>query len=391
MNGAAKVVLVELYNHHEVLNTFNVLLDYLDLSLKVITRKKNLKHIQSIHDNWLVFPDSAPIKKILDTNRALFLQADLVIFTTIQSDFKTFYKISKLTNSVLVVHNAISTFQPWSRLSFINAQEQTFKKFGRFIKYLLHPDSFYRKRMIESLSFFSFPNRIVQEYAESYLKVPQNKILPCIPFTYSEVTYRPDKAESSPVVITIPGTIDPEKKDYGLLLEAFQLIDYFHFSIELIFLGISPKYSQKIIAQFEEIPIPDLRIVSFDEYLPQEKYDEYLKKTDFFVLPFKKDVGFRASLEKLGYTKVSGTINDMIRFGIPALICDHYPLEASLKKLTESFANSRELAQLLTQWVSERRHNTKQENATLKMDQFSLVHSVQQMKKSLKQTGILFY
>jgi hypothetical protein len=174
-----------------------------------------------------------------------------------------------------------------------------------------------------------------------------------VPFAYHTDHVRSVENEGRAEII-IPGVVSQNGRDYRLVAEALaEALPHFKRPVRLVLLGKA--IEMPVIHSLKELEskYKGFRLTYFTERLPQKAYDDYLKKAQFMILPFRSYQSFGIVREKWGVSKISGSISDMIRFEMPALCSAHYQLDPEIRPLTVSFSTRNELAKLLIDWVNQ--------------------------------------
>ena len=93
--------------------------------------------------------------------------------------------------------------------------------------------------------------------------------------------------------------------------------------------------------------------------------------SDFLILPLKPESKNHIYKERLGFSKISGGINDMIRHGTPALIPDYYPIDLNLEKMILRFSGD-QLSEILLHWINQKQHLIFKTNVKSALTNYSL-------------------
>jgi len=113
-----------------------------------------------------------------------------------------------------------------------------------------------------------------------------------------------------------------------------------------------------------------LKVTAFNETIPHDEYENWLHVSDFLILPLKPETKNHIYKEHLGFSKISGGINDMIRHGIPALIPSYYPIDKGLEKMIEQFT-SEDLSEILLDWINEKKYLSYKTNVKTALANYS--------------------
>jgi hypothetical protein len=348
-----KIALIELYGHYEVLFAFaETLFPHTELSL--FTKKAGWAFAPvSIKETGVVtevlMEESEPVPAFLLKHKLNLEACDWVIFTTILGDFKFHAKFTLATRTMLVIHNG----NYW--LSFTNnIKIRTVLDFLRLVKYSLLRQYKFRKVILENIDLITFPN---DEIAENFKNIRPDlfdKFFPPLPFFVPiEVTEK--EGPSNEVTIVIPGRIANDSRDYGMVMNAFQKYENNQVEgkkINLVLLGKPVRnYGQKKWKALKTLDRHQFSVIGFLDDVSQVEYDNWLMNADFLILPLSQDMSYGICVEKGGVTKISGTINDALRFQKPALVYSGYKLEKFIEAQMTAFQNADDLCQKITEWV----------------------------------------
>ncbi len=355
-----KIAIIEIDYHAEVLKNTCRIFSNTNFSVIIITKEKIAKRVKTedftTRFTWLIIKSGESISRFMKNNILVINKCDLIIFNTLASHFKLFSSIDYKPITLLRIHNANSylipgkSFKPQLTPYFIwkDVSHILRKKIGEL-------DWFFRKRFLSKMDYLSFPYENIQEYVVNEGMIKHHKIAPLLPFTTYNPSFQKTK-ETKEIYITVPGRLDQKRRDYHPLINAFNNIKHkLNQTVVLSLLG-RPKdyYGIQIINKSKRIETNNLRIKCFKKFVPFEVFDSLLKKTDFLILPLIIDTRYTIYKEKYGYTKISGSINDLIHYGKPAIITRKYPLNPHIRYISEQYDNQDELEELILDWVNNR-------------------------------------
>jgi hypothetical protein len=344
------LAIIELYQHDEVLRHYCDLLSDSGYNIKVFCSKVVYESLEEYTEGgrfeWYVNDEEASIPDFISENEGMIKEADLVFITTALSDFKAFYELSTKNKTLLLVHNARSFLAPNQNLAF---REPILDRL-RWLKLYFQGAHFYKKKMLESLTGVAFPTETILKYVKETFDLPAHLKLMSLPFAYAK---KWEKLPADKITITIPCTVSSELRDYQSVAAAFQKIkNDLPNKIQVVLLGKPKGDGNKIIKSFKDLECDKLEVLSFKHFIAAPEYEKWLMVTDFLILPLKVYGRNHIYQELLGYSKISGGINDMIRFGIPALIPTHYSLDTTLKEISGRYLEN-ELEVKIGKWISE--------------------------------------
>lgn len=343
------IAIIELYQHDEVLRHYCDLLSDSSYNIKVFCSKTVFENIKDgawmDKFDWHIQENHASIPEFLQSNYSSFQSCELLFVTTALSHFKAFYTLSKIKKTLLLVHNAHSFLAPGQSLFF----QEPLQDRLRWLKITFNRSHFYQKKLLGAVFAMAFPTEIILDYVKDKFEIPGHLKLLALPFVYFR---EKEKIQQEKITVTIPCTVISELRDYESVLNAFSKIKtQLKENIRLVLLGKPKGDGKKIIESFHALKSDQFEVITFKTFIPAAEYERWLLSTDFLILPLKKSGKNYIYKEWLGYSKISGSVNDMIRYGIPALIPEHYPLDNALKTIANSYTNN-ELAKQIENWIT---------------------------------------
>jgi hypothetical protein len=355
-----KIALIELQAHAEVLYFFANLLND-DFELKILTTASIFENAPNLLKNnpkndWIIHESTQAIPSFIDRNIPILNTCHCTIFITIVRDFRYFSKLKLTTKKIMVVHNSHAAFQPFSAISLnFTMTFDYFLDLLRVGKFLVFQEFLYKKRLLRNFDLLLVPSPFIKEMVLNFLQPAQPDKIKSLEFAYFEKNAKNDV--KSPVNITIPGTISDEGRDYEMVVQAWRrIIPKLKLPVQLILAG-RPKgiYGEKITRKIEELVNENFSVLLFKKSIPQLEYEDILTQTDFVILPLKKRVKYGIYQEINGLSKITGSVNDQIRFAIPALISSDYPLSVEVENISQRFKNAEDLAVTLVDWINNRK------------------------------------
>lgn len=352
--------IVELTGHTEVLLHFCELLST-TFKLFVFCDQSTHKQLEPLienHIHWTIKKKEASTTEFFNQHIDTFEKCDCLLFTTVFSSFLAYRKLALLVPSILIVHNAHTFTRPNSWLYF--RRKQILRDLFRGLLILLRQEHRNRRKLINSVQLIAVPSTTVKSYLDDTINLNLENPVVAIPFVKVENRIRKYSPEAV-INIFIPGVVSSENRNYQQVIDAMKLaLPKFECKVELALLGgPKGKEGRSIIQQFRTLENSTLRIYTYDDFLDQSRYNELIQQADFIVLPAKRYTRFSIYKEKNGYSKILGTYHDLIRYQIPGLIADHYPVDEVVQPLTSTFTDAGDLAQQLVDWVNNRRFESR--------------------------------
>ena len=353
-----KLALIEPHHHSEVLRTFAQLFLHLDWQVNVFTNQQVKEDCYELETasavKWYLQEDEK-VPQFINQHHSIINDCDLAIFVTFLSlDGLAFQARDLKPKTILVIHNGNTFFAAKANLSLKNVLQGGPKDIARWLLFYLRNENKQRQTLMASFDLLSLAAPSMGDYFTQQKQLPKHlDFIHSLPFAFFEGVPKEEKAG---IKIGITGTIRGEGRDYKKVLLAFQeMVPELQESVDLIFLGgAQSKYAKDLLKAFQEIENDFFKIRYASDFIAQKEFDKQLREVDFLILPLKKSYQLGIIREVYGHTNISGGINDMIRFGIPALISPYYPLNSRLEKMSERYDSANDLARLLDQWIKEK-------------------------------------
>lgn len=370
-----RIGLVELYTHSEVLNVFCKLLLDTKYDLSVFTTDEIKNDLYEIIETtntiqWYTKEWSQSRATFIELQKEALNHCDLLIFITLVSDYRFFSSATFKAKTILVIHNGHSYFRP---LQYLYVSKPWIKGMYRLFRFYYMRKARRRNGLLNNFEHYSFASSTMSNYMLNNIILPEEapKVISTLPFAYFENLPLPPAKNF--LTIVIPGRVSNDCRDYQIVVEALSgVLSKTSARIRLILAGNAKgHYGQKIIKGFQNIAEDNFELLSFQESIVQKEFDQYLMQADFFILPLKKYRPFGTVKEKHGYSNISGSINDMIRFGVPTLLPATYPIEKDLVPLVEFFSSSDELENKLYNWVLKKSFLKQRMNAEITLIPYS--------------------
>lgn len=193
------------------------------------------------------------------------------------------------------------------------------------------------KTATESVAKFCLHRRIrhytffLPAMAQQFQQRLPGTVTVSIPSRFYSGTVR-TKQDKGPFVIVIPGTVDPRRRDYDIVIDFFKrfLADARPLAaptpppIELVLLGSSvPDFGRQTLARLRQLESGRFRVTAFDGYVPQTVYERYYSTADVIWTPLRKEKTETGKVPELyGQTIASGLTADLQLSNTPVLTPD---------------------------------------------------------------------
>lgn len=354
--------IIEFDYHAEVLMNSLKILSYLtDYKILLFVSKKVWQQIEPsiIPNNTIevnIAKNSKEIKTLIKSRLHDINNSQAIFFNTLASNFRFFYSVNFIPPVILRIHNSNTYFNAFRSINPKLTPYFIWKDMSYLILHaLLKLDTIYRSKFVrDKVSFFQFPSSITAEYALKNKYLTPNMIFPTVPYVFMKELVSVEKSENT-TNIAILGGIDKRRRNYTEVLNAFSaLVPELKTPVTLSLVGKpSGNYGAKIIRSFNKLESKFFKINTFSSFVPQQVFNEITSNADFLIIPTVKETKYKLYKELYGFTKISGSINDMIVYQKPAIVPSFYPLEKSLQNHTESYHDTKSLVVVLKKWVND--------------------------------------
>ncbi|MEL6865499.1 MAG: hypothetical protein AAFP19_13820 [Bacteroidota bacterium] len=356
--------LIELYDHSEVLRVLCQLLDHPRFQLKVFTTRPIYQDQYTLHEQqnitWQLMERHQSPKSFFRENLSQVNSCDQLIFTTWLPDRPFVQNHSLHPPKLLLLHNGHTFFAPNEHLQLQIWGKGKLRDMARWMRYHWRGGAEATKRILDTFDYLCFTESHIAKYMKAHFEPalrPHRFIAP-LPLSFFSP---PKKIEKKVLTIVIPGVIREQGKDYLTLLRAFQKSwPRLKNPFRLVFLGNAQStFAQSLLRRFEQEKGPQVELISFAQFIPQKTFDHWLQQADFLLLPIAPTLRLNLIVEYYGRSNISGGINDMIRWGTPALVPTFYPLNPTLTQLVGRYEGVEALSDLLVDWINNGRYEDK--------------------------------
>ncbi len=364
----AEISVLEFNYHAEVLRDFCKITANTDFRINIFTTENIWRKVAgdelTLPDNLHLFlkKEPLPIAEFVHANCNKLNNSDIIIFNTVASNFNFFFNLELKPATIVRIHNTNACFN-----KLINAYTPRFTPFfiwkdlSHFVRKTIgERESYYKIKFLKKTHYYAFPNNLILNHAVDNYNIPKAKaiVLP--------LSFMPDKKtiqeiqENIPTTIAVVGRIDQRIRDYRGLYNAFKIVLQKNIKpIRLILLGSSNSvYKRKIVKLFKSLESDKFTLTSFENFVEQSVFYHYINLSHFLILPIKINTRHTIYNEKYGYTKMSGNINDIIKYKKPALVYSGYPLDEDLKLITAPFKGESDLAEKILDWSENEKYNS---------------------------------
>lgn len=313
-----KIAYIELDTHAEIAGNFLELMkNSAHFAVDFYFSEKILKQVDKRGSNVFLVKNDA-LLKVLKAG-----SYDLVIIGTVHRYFNLFNAIAANFNTAIVVHNVNFT-----KISPFQLLINIFKK-----------DVKYRLKLAFKEGLFSAPK--VFQNAKNLLVLDQN--LSGKDFIFLPVFFTEKYVQEKPEIFTIivPGAVSQARRDYKKILSELGKFfeKYTNKNLEVVFLGKAQNEESLWLQNFKKTKSENISLRYFTEKVPQNIFDEWMRKADFLWCPIQRETEFFSNREIYGETKMSGNIGDAIKFGKTAYFPENYSTPFEFIKNENSLEN----------------------------------------------------
>lgn len=363
--NSIKIALIEFDYHAEVLRNTLRILQQPNIAVQVFTTEKIWNQVNWQEHQYFdlsLKKEGESLSNFLNTQIGNINSCDIALFNTVASNFKTWCQLDIRAEKLIRIHNANAYFN-----SLTKAYKPKFSPFyiwkdsSHFVRKTVGElDWFYRKKFISGIDHFIFPSENIRSYAIKVYHI-QDDTSWTLPFGFWENKRSYTINDSNHFKICIIGRVDQRNRDYDTIVSAIKEVLPFlvtkDMKLELALLGTATSnYGKRISKELEALKSVHFKPIYFQGFIPQEDFDRHINECDFFIIPTKIKTRYTIYEEQYGYTKISGSINDVIKYHKPALINKDYPVDNDMQSLFLSFSDSKDLANKIMKWITSRNY-----------------------------------
>lgn len=352
------IAIIEIDHHAEVLRNLCLIANNSYHNYKIYTTakiwnqvidstffKKNSNitvHIKNNNDN---------LKDFFLSHKKDINSCDLVIFSTLVSNYKLFFKLNFTTKIIIRIHDANTFLNPNKKYYFVPKLSLLIKDLSYITRLvILKREFFWRKKIFAQAFKYSLPNLEITNYVKDQNWVSNEKILNLpIPMFFTKVNT--PKISKNKVVISIIGSIEERRRDYEIVFKAFKKVLYQikpTVTVELNLLG-KPKdnYGHKIIKLFRQLQYSNFIFNYYENYVSQRIFEEKINKSNFLIQPIQKHTKYTLFKETYSLTKMSGNIVDSLHYSKKTIIPNHYITPKNTEFLFDKYSSQEQLEETI--------------------------------------------
>ncbi len=343
----APIGVIELYQHNEVLIHYCELLSYGDQHLMVFCNRNVFEelpdHLKKYKIQWYIREPEVSIPKFTKKYESQLRQCRFLLISTVFDEFKAFANLASWSKSALIMHSVHTWMSPWKSIEI--RPKHLLRDIYRLSKFILNRQGYKRKQVLDNVDFIGVPNQRILNYSNAtYNNVYSSKFV-SIPFGKYDGAGEEGKGYKG-LTFTITGSIGDDVRNYQEVYKALTIVSKkLKKRIRFILLGKPKNKKQnKTKEQFESLANDVLDVMTFSGFINQSEYDRLLKETDYLILPLKEYAHFIAFRELTCQSKLSGSVNDLIRLGKKALVSKYFTVDDRVDKFVTVYRDSNHLA-----------------------------------------------
>ncbi|MES2130772.1 MAG: hypothetical protein V4506_00395 [Bacteroidota bacterium] len=305
---------------------------------------------------WVVKPDDQKPAAFFKEHYQAINTADWIYYNTIASHYKTYNNLSFKGKTILRIHNAHTYLQPLKHWYIIPTFFNLFKGASYIVReFIGELDFYYLPKVVRKMDYYCFADENVKNYVIENHIASKSKIFPTIPGSVFNGEFKPFDIKET-IRICIPGIIDERKKDYAPVIEALKLIkDTIKQPIEVVLLGKPVgKYGQWVIDEFTKLSSKNLSVISFTGFVEQAKFNELMFGSHLLITPTLETTVFRVYKEIYGKTKASGSVGEMVKYGVPNLFPEYIYFDSAMEKIIDRYTTPQTLANALLKFIDDK-------------------------------------
>jgi hypothetical protein len=347
--------------HNEVLESY--VHHFLPLTEKIYILTHSFQWEQAIlwrkNENiqWIIKQSAESDYAFLSAHRHYLQKCDWLIVTSLPETAGGLQNLHFPCPAWLVIHNIHYFFG--NPFHFLCIKKSWMKDMARVIRYFLAAKFYYNQRLLHKFSNIIFPSEVMLQYFSenfSATRFPHPAVIPFIRL----VTQNP-LPKNKVFTIVVPGSISMEIRDYEVFTQVIPMIlEKSNRPVQLYFLG-RPKNSDcdHVLHFLEKCRNEKFTFTYSQTFIPQAVFEDKMKSAHLLVAPLQRFTRYDAKCEFFGFSTESGQIADVVKYELPAIVPDFYPLPPALQSRVKKYRTPSDLATcILDQMNSQELHNT---------------------------------
>lgn len=354
------ICFIELEEYHLLdLDGFCKVFYKLPYDISIYTTQKNFDNLKNqsyaSRYKWIIKQKKQKPSEFLKEHYSIINNAEWIYYNTIAKNYLLYNNLNFKGKKILRIHNAHTYLQPLKHWYIIPTFFNLYKAASYLIReFIGELDFYYLPKVVRNMNYYCFADENVKNYVIENKICEKERIFPTIPGSVFSGEFKPFEIENK-IRICIPGIIDERKKNYSPVIEALKLIkNNIQHPVEIVLLGKPVgKYGQWVIDEFSKLDTKNLSVISFTGFVEQAKFNELMFGSHLLITPTKETTVFRIYKEIYGKTKASGSVGEMVKYGIPNLFPSYIYFDTEMENIIDRYTTSQTLATELLKYIND--------------------------------------
>jgi len=319
------LTLTEIFKGNEIIYIF---------SNKIYDALKNFEPNFNSTNVWIY--DNTQMKENIDEiiSRINSVNADLLCIDPIFDNFQYFAKLVKKVKvkKLFTTHNINTWFRP------------KIKSIGNL------KEKYYKKKIINNVDYIA-----VEDFIYQYITEEEKRLFSKYKFVYIPYTiFYPDRVNkivrnNNKIKIVLPGSIDYERRRYETVIETIKTV--FEISNKYIFSFAGPaigEYGTRILKELKALKkMQPENIIVFENKPKPNEFRREMESADIVLSTSTRYFKGLGTIERIGQTKPTAAIHDMITFVLPGILPKHLRIPEGMRSSSLLYDNAKELTDII--------------------------------------------
>lgn len=352
MNHSFEVVAIwEAAYHNEVLEAY--VHHFSQVSKKIILFTHSFHWEQAVswrdrgHLDWILKDNQKTWPAFFQSQHEKLSTCSWLITTSLPDENEDKKPIKFPSPAWLVIHNAMFSLGKNKRRFYLGKYKLL--DMAKIARYWWENKSTKTDQLVGTFENVIFPTKAIRDYCRAQNIWEQEGAV--IPFYYPKALVK--KPVKNQFTIVIPGTVNPQIRDYNLVASILpEILKHSPLPVGLILLGkVKGKEAKKIVKQICELVSEDFQFQFFTDFITQEIFETHLGNADMILAPLLEKARYDAIEEEFGYTTESGNLADIISNQIPGVIPSFYPIPEEFSQLIDRYSNASSLTDIILEKI----------------------------------------
>jgi hypothetical protein len=292
---------------------------------------------------WIIKDSKENHKSFVQKHRNTIKNCQLAVFTSLPEPLTTINFTAFECPVWLLIHNIHYFFA--KPLTHLHRGKNPVLDVLKVLRFYLTGKESIKNNWLSKADEIIFPTQNMKEYYQHHFlsgRFPDPLVIPFI-----TVQDKPRlKKPQSLFHIVLPGNITTLSRDYDMVYHAVKsVLEKSNQKIKLTLAGKQKDHScESVLKKFAQLDKSKLDFTYFREFINQATFENILTDADILVAPLNHQTSYGIHEEKYGYSTESGNIADAVRYGLPLVIPDFYPVSEAMEHMTFRYSTASELA-----------------------------------------------